>query len=150
MLVTVLGMITEVMSLLSENCLGAIDLYAFNFNDIINSKNLLFKMCGVGGYAMPIHEHRIVLPLLLGRGATVPLVDGAEAVRVSESHQFPVQVLRQQTLEGIHCTDRHIDALEVLAMSEHVCSNFSNRRTFECHLFKAIAIIKDMLPKNLD
>ena len=37
-------------------------------------------MCGVGGYAMPIHEHRIVLPLLLGRGATVPLVDGAEAV----------------------------------------------------------------------
>ena len=37
-------------------------------------------MCGVGGYAMPIHEHCTVLPLLLGRGATVPLVDGAEAV----------------------------------------------------------------------
>ena len=29
---------------------------------------------------MPIHEHCTVLPLLLGRGATVPLVDGAEAV----------------------------------------------------------------------
>ena len=67
-----------------------------------------------------------------------------------ESNKFLVQILGQQTLVLVHHTGRHVDALEVLAMSEHVCSNFSNRRTFECHLFKAIAIIKDMLPKNLD
>ena len=49
-------------------------------------------MFDAGGCAASFGKHRtVLLPLLLGRGATVPLVNGAEAVRSFEICQFAVR-----------------------------------------------------------
>ena len=99
-------------------------------------------MIDAGGCAASFDKHCTVLPLLLGRGATVPLVDGAEAVRSFETCQFTDRVGHPSCHLIVHARSRKIVILNtaeqmtvsLLAATDAVNTNASPLLEEECRV----------------